>query len=71
MRKQRKGLRAAIVNAPELMGWQENIGALETEPYAEVIAVDGDPLTDITVLQRVKSVMKSRATVKGATSAAY
>jgi imidazolonepropionase-like amidohydrolase len=57
-------IRAATVNAAELMGWQEDIGALEPGHYADVIAVDGDPFTDITVLQRVKFVMKGGAVVK-------
>jgi imidazolonepropionase-like amidohydrolase len=71
LKRQRKGLRAATVNAAELMGWQEDIGALEPGNYADAAAVEGDPLADITVLQRLKFVMKGGATVKGATSAAY
>jgi imidazolonepropionase-like amidohydrolase len=57
-------LRAATVNAAELMGWQENIGSLEAGKYADLVAVEGDPLTDITVLQQVKFVMKGGTIVK-------
>ena len=46
-----------IVNA-EAMGWADRIGSLEKGKYADVIAVTGDPLADITELQRVKFVMK-------------
>jgi len=46
-----------IVNA-EVMGWQDRIGSLEKGKYADLIAVSGDPLADITELQRVKFVMK-------------
>jgi imidazolonepropionase-like amidohydrolase len=53
------------------MGWQEDIGALEPGNYADAIAVEADPLADITVLQRLKFVMKGGATVKGDTSAAH
>jgi len=55
---------AATVNAAELLGWQERVGALESGHYADLIAVEGDPLGDITVLQHVKFVMKGGALVK-------
>ncbi len=57
-------IRAATVNAAELLGWQEHVGALESGHYADLIAVEGDPLADITVLQHVKFVMKGGAVVK-------
>jgi imidazolonepropionase-like amidohydrolase len=57
-------LRAATVNAAELMGWQENIGAVEVGKYADLIAVEGDPLTDMAALQQVKFVMKGGTIVK-------
>jgi imidazolonepropionase-like amidohydrolase len=59
-------IRAATVNAAELMGWQEDIGALEAGRYADMIAVEGDPLTDIAVLQNVAFVMKGGSVVKNA-----
>jgi len=52
------------VNAAELMGWQEDVGAVEAGKYADMIAVEGDPLTDIAVLQQVKFVMKGGTVVK-------
>jgi imidazolonepropionase-like amidohydrolase len=58
-------IRAATVNAAELMSWQDNVGAIEAGKYADLIAVDGDPLADITVLQHVKFVMKGGKTVVG------
>jgi imidazolonepropionase-like amidohydrolase len=45
------------VNA-KVMGWQSEIGSIEKGKYADLIAVSGDPLADITELQRVKFVMK-------------
>ena len=57
-------IRAATVNAAELIGWQDKIGAAEAGKYADLIAVDGDPLTDIAILQQVKFVMKGGAVVK-------
>jgi imidazolonepropionase-like amidohydrolase len=41
------------------MGWQDRIGSIEAGKFADMIAVSGDPLNDITELQRVKFVMKS------------
>jgi imidazolonepropionase-like amidohydrolase len=57
-------IRAATVNAAELLGWQERIGAVEAGKFADLIAVDGDPLADITVLLQVKFVMKEGTVVK-------
>ena len=46
-----------IVNA-EAMGWADRVGSIEPGKFADLIAVSGDPLADITELQRVKFVMK-------------
>jgi len=46
-----------IINA-EVLGWQDQIGSIEKGKYADLIAVAGDPLADITELQRVMFVMK-------------
>jgi imidazolonepropionase-like amidohydrolase len=45
------------INA-EAMGWQDRIGSIEKGKYADLIAVSGNPLADITELQRVRFVMK-------------
>jgi imidazolonepropionase-like amidohydrolase len=52
-----------LINA-EAMGWQDQIGSIETGKYADLVAVSGDPLADITELQRVKFVMKGGKIVK-------
>ena len=46
-----------IVNA-EILDWADKIGSIEKGKYADLVAVSGDPLADITELQRVKFVMK-------------
>jgi imidazolonepropionase-like amidohydrolase len=51
-------LQAATVNAAELLGVQADVGTLEPGKRADLIAVDGDPLTDVAVLKRVAFVMK-------------
>jgi imidazolonepropionase-like amidohydrolase len=40
------------------MGWQDRIGSVEPGKFADLVAVAGDPIADITELQRVKFVMK-------------
>ena len=59
-----EAIRAATLNAAELMGWQDKVGSLEPGHFADVIAVDGDPLKDITILQHVKFVMKGGTVIK-------
>ncbi len=51
------------INA-EVLGWQDRIGSIDQGKYADLIAVSGDPLADITELQRVKFVMKGGKIVK-------
>jgi imidazolonepropionase-like amidohydrolase len=51
-------LQAATVNAADLLGLQAEVGTIEPGKRADLIAVDGDPLVDVTVLKRVWFVMK-------------
>jgi imidazolonepropionase-like amidohydrolase len=57
-------IRAATVNAAESLGWQDRIGVLEAGKFADIIAVSGDPLADVTELERVQFVMKGGEVVK-------
>jgi imidazolonepropionase-like amidohydrolase len=59
-----EAIQAATITAAELLSWQDKVGAVEPGHYADIIAVDGDPLADITVLQHVKFVMKGGIVVK-------
>jgi imidazolonepropionase-like amidohydrolase len=59
-----EAIRAATINAAELLSWQDKVGAIEIGHYADLIAVEGDPLADITLLQHVKFVMKGGKVVK-------
>lgn len=53
-----QAIQAATIGDAQLMGWQDRIGSLEAGKFADVVAVSGDPLSDITELERVKFVMK-------------
>jgi len=57
-------LRAATVNAAELLGKTDDVGTIEKGKFADLIAVSGDPLADITEVERVKFVMKGGVVVR-------
>jgi len=51
-------LQADLLNGAKLLGWEGQIGALKPGYFADVIAVDGDPLKDISATEHVRFVMK-------------
>jgi imidazolonepropionase-like amidohydrolase len=55
-------LRAATINGAELTGRGADIGSIEPGKFADIVAVDGDPLADITVMEKVVFVMKGGET---------
>ncbi len=60
-----QAIQSATRNAADLLGWGNQVGTLEAGQFADMIAVDGDPLKDITELERVKWVMKEGVVAKG------
>lgn len=59
-----QAIQAATVSDADLLGWSDKIGVLEPNHFADIIAVDGDPLHDITTLERVRFVMKGGVVYK-------
>ena len=59
---------AATRTSAEIMGWSDRVGTIEAGKLADLIAVAGDPLRDITELERVTFVMKGGAVYKSASS---
>jgi len=59
-----RAIQAATTINAEVLGWQDQIGSIEKGKYADLIAVSGDPLADITELQRVKFVMKGGKVIR-------
>jgi imidazolonepropionase-like amidohydrolase len=57
-------LQAGLINGSKLLSWEKEIGRLSAGYYADVIAVPGNPLDDISVLQHVEFVMKNGAIYK-------
>lgn len=53
-----QALQAATIHAADLIGWPKDVGAIAGGFYADIIAVDRNPLDDITVMENVSFVMK-------------
>lgn len=63
-----QAIQAATTQAAELLGWSDRVGSLQPGRYADLIAVDGDPLTDISRLEHVRFVLKGGVVAKGGVS---
>lgn len=61
-----QAIQSATTSAAELMGWSGKVGVIAKGSYADMVAVSGDPLADITELERVKWVMKGGVLYKDA-----
>jgi imidazolonepropionase-like amidohydrolase len=61
-----QAVQAATINAADLLGWNDRVGVIAPGAFADIIAVDGDPLKDVTELERVKFVMKGGVVYKAA-----
>jgi len=59
-----QAIQSATINDADLLGWSDKIGTIEPGKWADMIAVDGDPLADVTTLERVKFVMKGGEVIK-------
>jgi imidazolonepropionase-like amidohydrolase len=59
-----EAIQAGTVNAADLMGWTAKTGSLDAGKWADIIAVPGDPLADVRILQHVPFVMKAGVVYK-------
>jgi len=59
-----QAIQTSTINDADLLGWSDKVGTIEAGKFADLIAVDGDPLADVTTLERVKFVMKGGEVVK-------
>jgi imidazolonepropionase-like amidohydrolase len=57
-------IRTATVTPAEMLGWSDRLGAIEAGKIADIVAVEGDPLADISVLENVRFVMKEGVVYK-------
>lgn len=63
-----KAIQAATVNAADLLGWTDKAGSLSKNKFADIIAVEGNPIDDVTILEKVKFVMKDGVVYKNETT---
>jgi len=59
-----QAIRAATTNAAELLGMQNDVGSVAQGKFADIVAVKGDPLADLTLLQKIDFVMKGGEIIK-------
>jgi imidazolonepropionase-like amidohydrolase len=57
-------LQAGTLNAAELLGWSDRVGTVEAGKFADLIGIEGDPLSDLHALEHVQFVMKGGVVVK-------
>ena len=53
-----QSLTAGTMNGAQLLGWEKRVGSIEVGKLADIVAVPGNPLQDITAMERVRFVMK-------------
>jgi imidazolonepropionase-like amidohydrolase len=57
-------IRSITSNAAEMLGWADRLGTIESGKFADLVAVAGDPVADITELERVRFVMKGGEVIR-------
>lgn len=62
-----QALRAATSVAADLIGWSKDVGSVEKGKFADLVAVPGNPLTDITEMSRIQFVMKGGQVIRNDT----
>jgi imidazolonepropionase-like amidohydrolase len=63
-----QAIRSATMNASVLMGWQDKTGTIEKGKFADIIAVRGDPISNIRLLENIHFVMKGGEIIKNEVS---
>jgi len=58
-----QSIQAATVNAADLLGWSDRVGSIEPGRFADIVAVSGDPIQDVTQLEHPVFVMKAGVVV--------
>lgn len=61
-------IQASTVSNADLFGWSDRIGSITAGKFADIVAVDGDPLQNISILEKIGFVMKGGVVYKGGTA---
>ncbi len=61
-----EAIRAATLNASQALGWEKDVGQIAVGRYADLVAVDGDPLVNVRELESVDGVIKGGAVIERA-----
>ena len=64
-----EALQAATINSAELLGLSDQVGAIEPGKFADIVAVNGNPLLNISAMEQVVFVMKSGEVIKNSSNA--
>jgi imidazolonepropionase-like amidohydrolase len=59
-----QAIQSATLNAADMLGWSADVGVLEVGQFADMIAVSGDPLQDVRILENVRGVIKGGVLIK-------
>jgi len=59
-----QSLRMATTVAADVIGWADQVGTIEKGKFADLVAVSGDPLADITEMSRIRFVMKGGQVIR-------
>jgi imidazolonepropionase-like amidohydrolase len=63
-----QAIQSATINSATMMGWKDRVGSIAPGKFADLIAVEGDPLADLSTFSRVRFVMKGGTVYKSPTS---
>ena len=64
-----QAIRASTIDAATLLGWRDRVGSIAVGKFADIVAVEEDPIKDVTALTRMQFVMKGGQIVRGGTTA--
>ena len=59
-----QAIQTATVNAADLLGWKGKVGSITKGKFADIIAVEGNPIDNISILEQVSFVMKGGVVYK-------
>jgi imidazolonepropionase-like amidohydrolase len=59
-----QAIQAGTINAADLLGWSDRVGTIEAGKFADLVAVDGEPIANVRVLENPRFVMRGGGVIK-------